>query len=273
MKLNQYGSEVVMNKYFFSIKEVGEILNVSPSTLRYYDGMKLIDIKRNSKNGYREYSISDVYKLHQIIEARQLEIPIKEIEKLFTNPNENVYFALVADRARFLEKEINRLKKLLQSLNYSIDIYKTSLETIGKLEFNFFQPRKMKHIGTINKIEKYDNINFIDNMELYSLDFSLEETLYFCKDSNSDSFDLFLADDEKFDAVFPAGIYCTTAIKGDFYTITNKLSKIINDLESQGYNATGKAIQLVLPEHLLFTSSEDALVRIQIPVNKKYSGD
>lgn len=258
-----------MSKHLFSIKEVAEILNVSPSTLRYYDSIELIEIKRNEKNGYREYSLSDIYKFYQIIEARELEVPIKEISKLFNEPNEDIYLSLAADRAKYLQGEINRLKKLLQNLNNSINIYNNSLNSIDKYEFTFFPPRHMKHIGTINEIEIYNNIDFIDNMQLFYFDFNLEHTLYFCKDSNSDKFDLFLEDEKNFDTIFPASIYCITAIKGDFYKITNKLSEIIEELENLGYHITGKVIQLVLPEHLLFTSKEDALVRLQIPVEKQ----
>lgn len=255
-----------MAKHIFNIKEVAEILDISPSALRYYDTIELIDIKRNDINSYREYSLSDIYKLHQIIEARELEIPIKEISKLFNHPDEASYLSLAADRVTYLQKEIKRLEKLLASLNSSLGIYSNSLKAIGKLEFITFPARYVKHIGTINEIETYNNIDFIDNMQLFYLDFNLEETLYFCNDSNAEKFDLFLEDEKNYDIIFPASIYCTTAIKGDFYIITNKLNEIINDLEGQGYRVTGPAIQLVLPEHLLFTSKEDALVRLQIPI-------
>ncbi|SFO18989.1 DNA-binding transcriptional regulator, MerR family [Pseudobutyrivibrio sp. UC1225] len=64
------------------INQVEELVGITKKNIRFYEDQGLITPKRNSENGYREYSLEDVKVLNQIKLLRRLEVPIEEIRKL-----------------------------------------------------------------------------------------------------------------------------------------------------------------------------------------------
>ncbi|WP_018750678.1 MerR family transcriptional regulator [Paenibacillus sanguinis] len=72
-----------------TIKAVANKLNLSVSTIRYYEKNGLLDIHRK-ENNYREYSLDDEKKLKLILVMKYSGFTIKEIKKLLSLNNEKV---------------------------------------------------------------------------------------------------------------------------------------------------------------------------------------
>lgn len=64
------------------INQVEELVDITKKNIRYYEDEGLIKPRRNSENGYREYSMEDVERLLKIRLLRQLSIPIEEIRRI-----------------------------------------------------------------------------------------------------------------------------------------------------------------------------------------------
>ncbi|MBQ8974757.1 MAG: MerR family transcriptional regulator, partial [Oscillospiraceae bacterium] len=64
------------------INEVEKLVGVSKKNIRFYEAQGLLEPRRNSENGYREYSDRDIEELNKIRLLRKLSIPISEIQKL-----------------------------------------------------------------------------------------------------------------------------------------------------------------------------------------------
>lgn len=64
------------------IKEVEESIGITSKNIRFYEKEGLITPKRNSENGYREYSERDIKNLKEIKLFRQLGISIEDIRLL-----------------------------------------------------------------------------------------------------------------------------------------------------------------------------------------------
>lgn len=64
------------------INKVEELVGISKKNIRFYEEKGLLNPKRNTENGYREYSEEDVETLQKIKLLRQLSVPIEEISKL-----------------------------------------------------------------------------------------------------------------------------------------------------------------------------------------------
>lgn len=58
-----------MDKLYFTIKEVSEILGVSPLTLRNWDKNGKLEARRHPMNNYRVYKKEDIEKLIDEIES------------------------------------------------------------------------------------------------------------------------------------------------------------------------------------------------------------
>lgn len=63
------------------IHEVEQLLNISKSSIRYYDRIGLLTPERK-ENGYRDFSQEDIQRLRSIIVLRNAMIPLKIIREL-----------------------------------------------------------------------------------------------------------------------------------------------------------------------------------------------
>ena len=67
-----------------TIKEVEECTGLSRSNVRFYEKEGLISPARNEKNGYRDYSKSDIENIKKIAYLRTLGISVEDIRNIIT---------------------------------------------------------------------------------------------------------------------------------------------------------------------------------------------
>lgn len=97
----------------YKIGDISRLFNLSSEMIRYYEKMGIIDPIRDEKNGYRYYSIFDIYILLECLQYQNLGMKIKEIPN-FINFN-------------YREKLQNQLHIFQRRLNKEID-YKVMLK-------------------------------------------------------------------------------------------------------------------------------------------------
>lgn len=64
------------------INEVEALVGVTKKNIRFYEEKGLLSPRRNSENGYRDYSENEVAALRQIKLMRKLGVPIEEIRRM-----------------------------------------------------------------------------------------------------------------------------------------------------------------------------------------------
>lgn len=64
------------------INEVEQQVNITKKNIRFYEQQGLLCPRRNSENGYRDYSEEDVMELKKIKILRKLSLPLEEIRKI-----------------------------------------------------------------------------------------------------------------------------------------------------------------------------------------------
>ena len=69
----------------YNIGEVSKYLGISRDTLKFYESKGLINPKKNSGNGYREYDYFDIYDITTINFYREIDIEIKKIQEIKKN--------------------------------------------------------------------------------------------------------------------------------------------------------------------------------------------
>ena len=62
----------------YNIGEVSKYLGISRDTLKFYESKGLINTKKNSGNGYREYDHFDMYDITTINFYREIDIEMKK---------------------------------------------------------------------------------------------------------------------------------------------------------------------------------------------------
>ncbi len=69
-----------------TVNEVSKLTGVSIRTLQYYDKIGLLHPTKYTESGYRLYDDTALEKLQQILLFRELEFPLKEINKIIESP-------------------------------------------------------------------------------------------------------------------------------------------------------------------------------------------
>lgn len=117
----------------FSISEVAKKMNLSVSTIRYYDKEGLLPFIERTESGYRIFLESDV-KMLEIIEClKHTGMSIKDIKAFSNWVKDGDYsleqrYEMFLERKKVVEAQIQELQKSLDLINHKCWYYKTALE-------------------------------------------------------------------------------------------------------------------------------------------------
>lgn len=92
-------------------------LGISSRTLRYYEQMGLIQSIRMQFEKYRFYDNENVERIKQIIVLRKMQIPIKDIIRIYESRDMTVLVESFVTRINSIDQEIFALKELKQIIN------------------------------------------------------------------------------------------------------------------------------------------------------------
>ena len=129
-----------------TVKKVSNLTGVSIRTLQYYDKIGLLRAAGRTEAGYRLYDDAALERLQQILLFRELEFPLKDIQKIVENP--------AFDRQKALEQQITLLNLKKQHLEKLIALAEKIRTTGGNvMDFNAFDTQKIKEYAERAKKE------------------------------------------------------------------------------------------------------------------------
>lgn len=95
----------------YLIKEVSELVGISPTTIRYYEKIGIIHVEKDEKTGYRYFSPIDINILMRLRILREQGFTMEEIEKLFCAENVDGTVDLYRKKEELLEQDIRKLQE------------------------------------------------------------------------------------------------------------------------------------------------------------------
>lgn len=140
----------------YKIGDIAELFNLSNEMIRYYEKYDIIHPKRDKKNGYRYYTIFDVYSLFECIQYQQLGIKIRDISGFVS---ENHYYQLKKEldhNQKLLQSEIHYkelLKQRFQELSEQVDVLRLNISNYWIKMIN----KKYAFSFTTGKGDQYDS--------------------------------------------------------------------------------------------------------------------
>jgi DNA-binding transcriptional MerR regulator len=126
-----------------TIKQISQLAHVTPRTLRYYDQIGLLPPEDIGENGYRYYSDASLLKLQQILFYRELDMPLEQIKEIMGRENYDLKEAL-QDHKDQLRKRIDRLQKLISTIDQTLKYIKGEEEMNKKLLFDAFNDEEQE---------------------------------------------------------------------------------------------------------------------------------
>lgn len=113
----------------YTITKVSEMLNLAPSTIRYYERVNLLPKIGRKKNGVRYFTDSDLERLKMICCLKKTGMTIQDINKCFFYCDQGD--CMIDERLRIfmahrqhILKEIEELQKHLTRVDEKIDYLK-----------------------------------------------------------------------------------------------------------------------------------------------------
>jgi len=103
----------------YTVHQLAEMAGVSVRTLHHYDQIGLLKPSSRTEKGYRQYAQADLLRLQQILFYRELDFPLREIQRALDEPGFDPVKALRAHR-RELERRAGRLERLLNTIDKTI---------------------------------------------------------------------------------------------------------------------------------------------------------
>ena len=110
-------------KDHFIIQEISKIFGVPKSTLRYWDQEGLIHLERNEENHYREFNITTMYDIIDIMTYRALSMSIEDIKKVETGSPDFLRLTL-AEKEKELDNQIAQLIKTKEKIQRKQEHFK-----------------------------------------------------------------------------------------------------------------------------------------------------
>ena len=120
-----------------TVHEVSRLTGVSIRTLQYYDRIGLLRPAEYTGAGYRLYDDAALETLQQILLFRELEFPLKDIQRIIQSPS--------FDRRKALDQQIALLELKKEHLDSLISLAREirSAGVKAKMDFSAFDTKKM----------------------------------------------------------------------------------------------------------------------------------
>ncbi len=106
---------------YFTTGQFAKLANVSERTLRYYDKIGLLKPSKIKKNGYRNYSKDDLFRLQKIILLKKLGFPLEEITIMLVE-NDEGWVDTLRMQVNLVDQKIRYFSSLKETLKKAIEI-------------------------------------------------------------------------------------------------------------------------------------------------------
>ncbi len=119
------------------IGEVANKFNISGRTLRYYEDIGILKSIRNEESQYRYYDQEAINQLEQILYLRKMQIPIKDIQAIFTSNSIQVAIDVFTIKLKNLEEEAAMTMGLKEMIKAILSfLYEKASRCNHELQFN-----------------------------------------------------------------------------------------------------------------------------------------
>ncbi|HWS30912.1 MAG TPA: MerR family transcriptional regulator [Clostridia bacterium] len=264
-------------RHFYKISEIAQLYSIGPDSLRYYEEAGLLSPKRD-ENGYRMYSIDDIWRLNVIRDMLKLDFSTARIkEYLETRTVEATLSLLLEERAVIDERivELERIKSKLTEREASIlnalrrpageisvrtlparACVRLEVEPLNDAEVDFAVKRLHKqHEDELFLIRGGTVGAILDDASLKSGAFNRFSRVF-----------IITPHAEKANLTLPAGDYVTAAYSGPYKNRETLLPRMAAYAKEQNRKIAGNAIELYLIDIHESADEEENLTELQIPL-------
>ncbi|MEO2203360.1 MerR family transcriptional regulator [Paenibacillus pabuli] len=265
----------------YKINEIAKLYGIGVDALRYYEKLGLLAPSRDS-NGYRLYSLHDMYKLNIIRDLRQLDFTMQQIKAYLDHQSVENTLELLFKEEELIKEQIAKLETTQQMIQSRIKVLteamqiKTGIFTIKTyserpcLQFNTRITRDEEMDYAVKKLHQKHKSHVLDfGNQLYGASVSLEDLEQGVKDVFNSVFFIFNSDEaERMDPDYtlPAGDYLSLYYRGDYRQSHEKMLDVITYASEHGLRIIGDPFEIYEIDNRDTIVTDQFLTEIQVRV-------
>lgn len=268
-------------KDYFKIGEISKIYGIGRDSLRYYEKIGILNPDRDT-NGYRMYSMQDIWKLNIVKDLRSLDFPMHIIKEYLDNRNLCSTKGLLTEEIKILDNKIKELNNLKNNIYQRLKRIEITIKSNNfyNIEVLFFKERRAFELnGDISRDEEVDflikKLQKKHKDKFYLLGNNSIGARVSMKKINEGFFNYFESvfvllenDTIDYDMVLEEGDYVTLSYKGTYEQSQEYIPKMMEFIEKNNYEIIGSPIEIYKIDVHETSDVEEFITEIQIPVVK-----
>ncbi|QSX06033.1 MerR family transcriptional regulator [Sedimentibacter sp. zth1] len=268
-------------KNYYKINEISTLYNIGKDSLRYYEKIGILKPKRED-NGYRLYSIQDIWRLNIIKDLRNLNFSMNKIKEYLENRT-------IENTLDILNQEIDLITKSINKLNYQKSSIKERMKSLQEdfkdpekeiIDLKHFDERKVIMLNDnfsrdeeadflIKKLhKKYENKLYLLGNNYVGVTMNATDVINKIYNSYTSVFFILNKNDKNYDFVLPEGDYVTLQYNGDYSRTKEFLPKMISFINENNMEVLSDPIELYKIDVHETSDVSQYLTQLQILVKK-----
>ncbi|MCY6960287.1 MerR family transcriptional regulator [Clostridium brassicae] len=267
-------------KDYYKIGEISKIYGISRDSLMYYEKLGVLTPIRDL-NGYRLYTMNDIWKLNLIKELRTFNFSIKKIKEYINNRTVKTTQGMLKEEVSLIDRKLEELTHLKQNVLKRLENinYAENLTELSTIKVNYIKERKALKLNAqissdeeidymMKKLQKKhkDNFYLLGNTKvgaIYNLN-SLKNGIY-----NEYQSVFCLLEDNKtnYDLLLQKGYYASISYKGNYSYNKQYLSSLFFFINKNKYKIISNPIEIYKIDVHETSLEEEFITEIQIPIS------
>jgi len=265
-------------KNYYKIHEISKLYGVGVDSLRYYERLGILKPKRDT-NGYRLYSLNDMYKLNILRDLRKLDFSMQQIKEYLDGQSmDNTLDLLYREQEmlRARQEELRQRETIIRdrilSLKASADcvagvfVVKTCSER-RCVQLNEHITRDEEMDFAVKKLHSRHEAQIRDlgNQEIGAF-FSMEDLEKGLANVYNSVFFILERGMEEYDFILPKGEYASLCYRGTYEQNRERVEELLDYARSQGLVVEGTPFEIYKVDNRYTLRQEEFLTEIQVKV-------
>ncbi|OBZ16186.1 MerR family transcriptional regulator [Bacillus sp. FJAT-27264] len=265
----------------YKINEISKLYGIGVDSLRYYEKLGLL-IPRRDDNGYRLYSLQDIYKLNIIRDLRELDFTLPQIKSYLDQQSVENTLELLHTEQEMIKEQVAKLETTQRIIQSRIKVL-TDAQQIqtGVFSIKTYPGRPCLQLNTritrdeemdyaIKKLHQKHKSHILDlGNQLYGASVSLEELKHDVRDVFNSVFFIFdpaEAGNFDYDYILPAGDYLSFYYRGNYRQSHEKMLEVVAHANEKGLRILGDPFEIYEIDNRDTIITEQFLTEIQLRI-------
>lgn len=270
-----------LSQRFLKTGEFAAFCNTTKDTLFHYDDIGLLKPLRTAPNGYRYYSLNQIYMFDLITTLKELGLSLEQIKNYMDRRDSDAFVMLLKEQDKRLKAKIDQLtrrrrllRNTLAQMRESFDVEEDVI-TVEEMPEEYFiisdpitnQSEKelfavvSRHWDYCTKHNAYDD--FVTG-EIIPYENIVNGS--FASSWYSSHIDKKIK--SRYLHIKPAGSYATKYIRCSYYGLKEEYRKFCEEVTAMGYKICGDIYQNDITNYLSERYADDYLMRLEVRVER-----